>query len=287
MFEQIGFWEAWEVWLDPVLVSTMAAALLAYLGVWVSLKRVVYVPLALSQVSSLGVVAAFLVEGWLVSGVGEHAHSGLMANPVLYSLLFAVLIALYFARPGRESGNAVVVAYLVAAALVLFLGNFIRKDMHDVKNVLFGSAVLVERVQLIYVGGAGLLVALLHLVMYRRFLFTSFDPETAGASGIPVYLTEFLLYASFAVMISVTTRAIGALPAFGLMVLPGLTGLRLGRSMRAAFGVAVLVGVISAFFGYYLSFIDDRFPTGASMVGISGVLYILTLFIPKQKIQGG
>jgi len=77
-------------------------------------------------------------------------------------------------------------------------------------------------------------------------------------------------------MISVATRAIGAMPAFGLMVLPAMAGLRLARSMRTAYVVAMVLGTLAAGLGYYVSF---RFavPTGASMVALAGAFYLLSL----------
>lgn len=75
-------------------------------------------------------------------------------------------------------------------------------------------------------------------------------------------------------MISMATRAIGALPAFGLMILPALTGLHLGRTMRRAFTVSMLIGAASAALGYYFSFIWEL-PTGACMVAVAGTVYLV------------
>jgi zinc transport system permease protein len=278
--EAFGFWESWFVWRDAMIVALLSASALAYLGVWVVLKRVVYVPLALSQVSSVGVVFAYLLGAWL--GVQPQAARGLglLLDPAWMSLVFALATAFWFARPHEDSSLAVVTAYLLSGAAVLILGGFVRQDLHDVQSVLFGNAVLVDTVQILYVGGAALAVLVVHLLLHRRFLFVSFDPDAAGAAGLRPFRTEVLLYASFALMISVATRAIGALPAFGLMVLPAMAGLRLARSMRAACALAVASGALAAGLGYYASF---RFglPTGASMVALAGLFYLGTLAVRR------
>jgi zinc transport system permease protein len=278
--EGYGFWESWFAWRDAVIVALLSAAALAYLGVWVVLKRVVYVPLALSQVSSVGVVFAYLLASWL--GVHPHDAHGcaILLDPSWMSLVFALATAFWFARPHEDSSLAVVTAYLLSAAAVLILGGFVRQELHDVQTVLFGNAVLVDTVQILYVGGAALAVLVVHLLLHRRFLFVSFDPDAAGAAGLRPFRTEVILYASFALMISVATRAIGALPAFGLMVLPAMAGLRLARSMRTACAVAVVSGMLAAGLGYYLSF-RLGVPTGASMVGLAGLFYLGTLAIRR------
>ena len=276
-----GFWASWFAWRDAMIVALLAAAALAYLGVWVVLKRVVYVPLALSQVSSVGVVLAYLLGSWL----GVHPHDaygcGIVLDPSWLSLLFALGTAFWFARAHEDSSLAVVTAYLLSGAVVLILGGLVRQEMHDVQSVLFGNAVLVDTVQILYVGGAALAVFVTHLLLHRRFLFVSFDPDAAGAAGLRPFRTEVILYASFALMISVATRAIGALPAFGLMVLPAMAGLRLGKSMRAAFAIAMVSGALAAGFGYYLSF-RLSVPTGAAMVGLAGLFYLATLAVRRK-----
>jgi zinc transport system permease protein len=217
--QSIGFWQSWFIWRDAMLVALLAAAGLAYLGVWVVLKRVVYVPLALAQVSSVGVVATY----FFTSVLGVHPHNAygcaILLDPSWLSLLVALGTAFWFARPHDDSSQATVAAYLLSGAAVLILGGFVQQDLHDLQTVLFGNAVLVETKQIIHVGAAVGAMLIVHALLYRRILFVSFDPNAAGAAGVGVFSTEVILYASFALVISVATRAIGALPAFGLMVL--------------------------------------------------------------------
>lgn len=278
----MSFWESYFMWRDAMIVALLAAAALGYLGLWIVLKKVVYVPLALSGVSSLGVVVAALLLG-LFTGDG-HGPVGLGAllDPSFFSLVCAVAAAFYFAARPQHGDHAVVVAYLLSGAAVLLLGRFVRQDLHDVQSILFGNAVLVETSQIAYVGGAVLIMAVIHALFYRRFLFVSFDAAAAGASRIPAFRTEVLLYATFALMISAATRALGALPAFGLAVLPALTGLRLARRMHTAALIAVPLGMGCAAFGYYLSFVGEL-PTGACMVGLAGLAHLVSLALPRRS----
>ena len=58
------------------------------------------------------------------------------------------------------------------------------------------------------------------------------------------------MFLTFAVAISVSTRAIGALPVFAFMVIPPAAALLLGARMWSVFAISVAVGVVSAFVGY-------------------------------------
>ncbi|HOX47528.1 MAG TPA: metal ABC transporter permease [Myxococcota bacterium] len=269
MSEGVPFWENWPIWWEAMLVALLAGAGLAYLGVWVVLKRVVYVPLALSQVAAVGVVVAFLIEeaAGLTGDSGWHC----LCEPSWIALLFAVASAFYFARTEAGGERATGVAYLVCSALVLTLGAFVRRDLHDISGVLFGQAVLAQLSQVVTTAAALLLVLGSHLLCHRRLLFAAHDPAAAGAAGLRVYRLEVLLYAGFALMLSVATRALGALPAFGLCVLPALAALRVARGMGQALALSTAFGLVSAGLGYYLSFAFEL-PAGASMVLVAGLL---------------
>ena len=280
--EEYGFLDSLFVWRDAMIVALISALVLGYLGVWVALKRVVFVPLALSQVSSFGLVLAAFLGGLLGHGGGHDHGVGIQWDAIVLSVLVSVLLGLWLARPQKKGSNAVVSAYLFASAGVLLVGNLVKDKLNDIQAVLFGSAVLVETHQIFIVGGAALLVALIHYLYYHRFLFVSFDADAAGATGMGVFSTEALLMSTFALMISVVTQAMGALPAFGLMVLPGMFALQLARSMRTAFVLASLSAMVSAGVGYYISFQFDT-PTGATMVGLSAAMYVASLVLTKTR----
>jgi len=259
------FWEA-------VLVALVCGGMLAYLGVWVSIKKVFWVPLALSQVAAFGAVLTFFVHDLFdLHSPGAEVWLRVL-DPAWLSFVAAVLSALFFARPRLGGQRGVAVAYLLSSAGVLLLGAFVRRDLHDVNAILYGQAVLASLSEVLSVAGAALFALAVHALFYRRFLFVSFDPAAAGAAGFSVFALEVLLYATFAVMLSAATRAMGALPAFGLTVLPALAGLAAGRSLAGAMVLAVCAGLLSAAFGTSLSFHFEELPAGASMAAVAGVL---------------
>src|SRR5205823_9626961 len=55
------FWAGRELWREPLLAGVLAGALLSYLGVFVVLRRMVFVSVALSEISGVGVATAFYV----------------------------------------------------------------------------------------------------------------------------------------------------------------------------------------------------------------------------------
>lgn len=268
---QYTFFESFEIWRDAVAVLVISGIALSFVGVWISLKKSLFLPLVFSSFSSLGVVTAFMIS----------ELTGIRSSPYLFSLVFASGISLYFAHPrfGGIKGQAV--AYLLSSSLIFILGSFVRADLHDINSILFGSAVLAEPIDVVFVSVAAALLFTGFVIFYKKFLFVSFDPESAPAFGVNSYLYDVLMYGSFAVVISVSSRAVGAFPVFGLTILPALAGLNTGRSMRTVFIISGVAAIISAVAGYYISFVFEL-PAGASIVAVASGIYGLSYIVRRS-----
>lgn len=273
------FWAGRELWLEPMIAGAIAAAILGYIGVLVVLKRMVFVSAALSEISGVGVAFAFYLGA--VMGIDPHAHGAipLLLEPTWFSLLFACGAAASFSlRPGHRrlaTETIVGLGYIISSALVLAILNSprIAQEAHAVGDILFGNAVTVPRSQIYALGGASLAVAATHLLFFKEFLFVSYDPETAVVQGVGVFRYELLLNLAVAVVISVATRAVGALPVFAFTVIPAAAALMISERMRLTIALSVAFGITAAVVGYYVSWIE-QLPTGATMVVVASVFLL-------------
>lgn len=275
----LDFWAGRDLWLEPMIAGVLAGAILGYIGVFVVLKRMVFVSAALSEISGVGVAFAFYVGA--LTGIDPHSHGAvpILLEPTWFSLFFACLAALLFsARPGHRKLAAetiVGLGYIVASALVLAILNSprIAQEAHAVGDILFGNAVTVPRSQIWALFAASLAAICVHALFFKELLFVSYDPETALVQGVGVFRYELLLNLATAVVISVATRAVGALPVFAFTVIPAAAALMITEKMRLTIALSVAFGVVAAAVGYYLSWIE-QLPTGATMV-VTASLFLL------------
>jgi zinc transport system permease protein len=273
------FWAGRDLWREPMIAGVLAGAVLGYIGVFVVLKRMVFVSAALSEISGVGVAFAF----WLgaVLGIDPHAHATipLLLEPTWFSVLFACIAAALFSlRPGHRklaTETIVGLGYIVASALVLAILNSprIAQEAHAVGDILFGNAVTVPRKQIEALFSAALAAVVVHAILFKELLFVSYDPETAVVQGIGVFRYELLLNLATAVVISVATRAVGALPVFAFSVIPAAAALMLTDRMKLTIALSVLFGVVSAAVGYYVSWVE-QLPTGATMVVVASLFLL-------------
>lgn len=275
------FWEALPILQSGVVASIMVALLAGYLGIYVILKRIVFVSAALSQISSLGIAFFFLGSALLGSGAASAgllpAEEGIVNGPLLSSLFFgcvtASILAVQVGEKKLTRESILGIGYALPAGLVFLILDKLAAETHDIENILFGNVIFVPERHLWLLAGTLVGVFAIHLLLYKRFVYISFDPETAQATGSNVRLLNQLLFVTLAFTISVSIAAIGALPVFSFLVMPAASALMLTDRLKIAFSLSMIFGVLSAAIGFYLSFVYSL-PTGPAMLGAAGFFLI-------------
>ncbi len=262
------FLAAREIWEVPLAASVAAGALLGFLGVYVVLRRTVFVSAALTQLSTLGLVVTLLVEERLHIEA-EHASEQLAAA-MAFSVAGALVLGAFRARrlPTEASVGA---AWVVASALVVLGTSRLVHAAHDLGGMVFGNAVAVSPAELATLAVVAVLCTAAHAAFAKELAFTSFDPETARALGVSVQLWDAVLFLTIGLAIPASARALGALPVFAFLTLPASAALLLRVGFRPAFALAGAFGVLAAATGYVLSWVLEL-PTGATMVTIAALL---------------
>lgn len=264
-----SFFENWELFQTSTLAGTLAGALLGWLGVYVVLRRMIFLSAALSQTAGLGVALSFY-------GRIHFGLSGLAAEPTLGAAA-TTLVTTFLLAGGRGRTRGVRrdallgLAWLLGAAGTLAIGTRIVQEVQDIQSILFGSAVAVLDDDFDRVVTMAAALGVLHLWWRRGFLAAAFDPEGARVRGLPVWLLDVVLLCTMALAISLCTRVLGALPVFAFSVLPALAAISLVRTVNGALVLAAVAGALSGFGGYLLAY-RFELPVGASQTLLAALL---------------
>jgi zinc transport system permease protein len=266
-----GFLSAREIWQTPLLASLLAGAMLGALGVYVVLRRTVFVSAALTQISTVGLVLGLWLEEALSGHGGEHAP-----HQLVVAMAFAVVGAMLLGalRPRRLPAEAVIGGAWVAASALVVLGvSRLVHAAHDLGGMVFGNAVAVSEDELWIIAAVAVVCAAIHLAFSKEILFVSFDHETARAVGLRPWIWDALLSLTIGLAIPAAARALGALPVFAFLTLPASAALLLRVRFRTAFLLAGTFGVVAAGLGYLLSWFNET-PTGATMVVVAALFLL-------------
>ena len=259
----------WEMLSYPfiqaaLVAGTLSAGLCGLVGVYVLLKRIVFVGITLAQVASLGVALALLID----------VHPMIMA---LVTTLAGVACLAYTSSGQRVPREGVIGAsYVMAAALGIIC--LAKNPVGEARNlkVLFGNILSAHTGEMVALGVLLAVLAIVHVVFYKEFLFVSFDPETAQAQGINVRGWDLLLYLTIGLAIAFSIHSMGVLLVFALLVVPAMTARLVANRMAALFALAIGFGVVSVPLGLYLAVRIDL-PTGTAVAGTCVVMLLAVL----------
>jgi zinc transport system permease protein len=273
-----GFWGAHEIWRDPLLASVIAGALLGFLGVYVVLRRTVFVSAALTQLSTLGLIVALLVEEQF--GV-EVEHAGVqLAVALLFSVIGALVLGALESGRRLPTEAGVGMSYVVAGALVILGANRLIHAAHDLNSMVFGNAVAVPFTDVIVLTVVTVVCAAVHTIFQKELVFVSFDRETAEAVGLDARLWNGVLFFTIGLAIPASARALGALPVFAFLTIPAAAALLLFQRLPAVMLGATILGVLASAGGYVLSWVW-QLPTGATMVTLAALMVVPGLLLKR------
>jgi zinc/manganese transport system permease protein len=250
--------------VQAFIAAFVTGALLSYLGVHVVGRGIVFVDLALGQISSLGVAFAAFIG------------TGLTSIPLIFTLAGALLMSFINIRDKRLKQEAIIgILYAFASALTVLL---ISKTPHgdsDIQEVLFGNILSVSWDQIEALGIVFGIIALVQLLFFKRFfaLTRSFESGENHLVGI-FNLWNFLFYISIGLAIVFAVKINGVIPVFSFLIIPAVSAIMLTKNNTAVFVISFIISVLGSFFGLVFSFKKD-FPAGSSIVAILGGIFIL------------
>jgi zinc transport system permease protein len=282
-------WANISIFKDAIWAAGLAGALLGFIGVHVVLRRMVFASSAIAQAAALGVALSFWVPALIdpighaaghAAGPAAHVLPSPLFEPVLWAIAASLLATLVFiANPirlhlTRESMLGFV--FLVSGAGAVIVGDKITQEAHDLAAILFGSAVVVQTIDLYLVTGATVLLLGGHLILWRALIFVGYDPMGARVQGMPVRALNAFLFVSVGLAVALCTRALGALPVFAFSVLPAMTALAFTARLGWVFVLATVIGAFSGVGGYAISF-RAELPVGATQAATGAALLTAAL----------
>ncbi len=266
-----AFFAGWELFGMPALAGAIAGGTLGLVGVYVVLRRLVFLSAAVSQAAAFGVACAFYVHANLAVA---HAAAHHTLGATIFTTLAVLPFALERGKPSARRDSVLGAIFLAGAAGTLALGTRIVQELQDIQTILFGSAVAVLPEDFNMLAAVAVGMFLLHVWWWRGFAAVSFDREGAKVRGMPVLLLDVVLFLSLALAISASTQVLGALPTFAFSVLPAMAAIQVARNVQASLVLAVVFGAISGFAGYLAAFLFEL-PVGASQTLVALAVVVL------------
>jgi zinc/manganese transport system permease protein len=258
-----------QILLPAFVAGLILTGMLAYLGVHVVERGVIFVDLSLAQIAALGTTIAVL------SGHDMHSQASL-----LFSLGFTFLGAAVFAfsrvhRKTRIPQEAIIgIAYAVAAAAAILAMSKVTGETEHLKEMLVGNILSVSWAELGRTALLFLVIGAFHFALRKPFLSISLNEEEAERRGMNVRFWDFLFYVSFGFVVTASVPIAGVLLVFSYLIVPAVSAMLFAERLWLRLTIGWSMGAIVSAIGVYLSFTLDL-PTGATIVTTLGAALIL------------
>jgi ABC-type Mn2+/Zn2+ transport system permease subunit len=242
-------------------------------GVYLLARRMVFLGVALPQISTAGVAGAFIWHAFF------HGHPDRDINDFAIALVgsslltFAVILtlALLERRSGGLLEGRIGALYALAGAATILLLASDRVTEIGVLGLLKGEIIAIPDAELlILVLGYGVILAVLSL-FHKELVLVSVDREMAISLGKRVVVWDLVLFGVIGVAISLGVLVVGPLVMFGFLIVPPMIARRLTVGMRDISIVASVLGACIALVGFAAAYKLD-WPAGPTDVALAGAV---------------
>ena len=250
----------YEFMRNAIAAGILASIACGIIGVYVVLKRIVFLSDGITHASFGGV------------GLGYYLH----INPVDALLPFSIVSAasMYTATKLTKAYEDTAIGILLATGMSIGLIFIYITPGYapDLMSYLFGNILMVPSSDLIMMAGLDILIILLIIFFYHELLALCFDEEYMRVSGRKSNVYYFLLLCMVAVSTVIMVRVTGIILNITLLTIPAIISHKLVSSLKAMIAFSVIQGIIYVLFGLWLSYILNL-PSGATIVMIMTTIY--------------
>src|SRR2546427_8929257 len=224
---------AYAFFLRALVASAVVGLGCAVVGSYMVLRGLAFMGDALSHSAFPGVVAAYLLKGPFYVGAAVAAVDTALAIG-------------WVTRRGQLRGDtAIGVLFAGMFAAGVFLFSLIPNYVGDLFGFLFGEVLGIGAGDLIALTALSIIVLGTVALLWREFLYSTFDPLGAAAAGLPVVRLDYLFLALIALTIVVSLQAVGIILVVAMLVTPAATAQLVSHSFGRLVAIASGIGVIS------------------------------------------
>ena len=275
MFDILVSMFSYSYGIRAIVVGILVALCASLLGISLVLKKYAMIGDGLSHVA-----------------FGSHAvATALNFAPLEVSLPVVIVVAFILLKISESSkikGDSAIALISTSALAIGVVVISMAKGMNiDVYNYMFGSILAISQSDMIICIVLSVIVITAFVLCYNRIFAVTFDESSAKAMGVKTNVYNLLIAILTAVTIVIGMKLMGALLISGLIIFPALTSMRLCKKFKTVVITSAILSASCVFIGLYLSFAFSNLATGACIVCVNLVAFLIFWLIAaiKEKVS--
>jgi ABC-type Mn2+/Zn2+ transport system permease subunit len=260
--------------IRALLATLFLSPLCAFLGVFVTARRMAFFSDTVSHAALAGVALGF----WF----------GLV-NPTvpLIGISLLVAAAIYWLKENTELLTDTIMALLLAGSVAVGITilSLLKSRPTDIHGYLFGDVLAVGWPDVCMAGflsaflGAGLFMRLNQLTLITA------QEEMAHVCGVPVRRLNYLFVIVLTLTVAITIRLLGIILVTSLLVIPPAAARSFSRNLRQQVLLSLAFGLVGGIGGILVSYQLDV-PCGPAIVLTCIALFLISLPLGRFTHNG-
>lgn len=262
----------YEFMRNALLAGMLAAIACGVVGVYVVVKRIVFISGGIAHAS--------------FGGIGLGYFLGI--NPIVGALFFSLASGLAIGGVTRKTrlpaDTAIGILWAAGMALGIIFIALTPGYAPDLMSYLFGNILTVPFSDIVLMFVLDAVIIGTVVALYKEYLILSFDEEYATAAGMPVEKLYLLLLAMIALTVVVLIRVVGMILVIALLTFPAAMARQFTHNMKTMMLLSVLFGFAFTFGGLWLSYVL-KLPSGATIILLGGTALAVSFGVSRLRLK--
>jgi len=263
-----------------LLVAVLVGLICSLVGVFVILRGLSFMGVGIANAAFAGVALGFILN----------------LNPIVSALIISLGSALLMGHISKRAelklDTAIGILFAFTMAIGFFLMGLLPEQAEELRHYLFGTLILSFSFEIKLLIITTVMVIIAILLFFKEFYFITYNQNLAEASGLPATFIFYFLLCLIAVVIVSSLKAVGELLVVAMIIIPAASACQLTYNIRQTLILSAIFGVTSSFSGIWLSYYLNMqkgltVPTGAIMVIIATIIFLLTVSLSPKRGKGG
>lgn len=260
----------YEFMRNALIAGLLAAVACGIVGVYVVVKRIVFISGGIAHASFGGI------------GLGYLTGMSPVLGAMFFTLASALGMGLVIRRTKLPEDTAIGILWAMGMAMgIIFIG-FAPGYAPDLFSYLFGNILTVPFSDLVLMLVLDAFIVAVVLAFYKGFLALSFDEEFGTVVGVPVERLYLLLLCMIALTVVVLIRVVGIILVIALLTIPAALAKQFTYDLRKMMLLAILFGALFTFGGLWLSY-ELNLASGATIILLGGTALLASFGFSRVR----
>ncbi len=251
-----------------LVAGILLAGLLAYLGVFVVLRKMAFFSDGIAHASLAGVAAGVLLS------------MNPLVTALIASLIFAVGMFFLEKKTSVSSDTAIGLIFTTGMALGVLLMSLKSGYQPELIGFLFGNILMIKQSDIIIIVSLSILIGGFLVVNRRKIMLLALDREMAYLAGINPDFFQLAMYIVLAVSVVLGIKILGIILVSALLIIPVSISKLISHSFQKLVFWSIVFAEAIVLTGLFISYLFDL-PTGAIIV-LTGAAIFFIVFVFKR-----